>query len=682
MPLAVVLPIVVYAYAVQAVVVSRTESRERELAMHDVDSLVHRLKRAERSVAVTCRDYAHWDETYEQVLCQDNTWLNANFGEGLGSSAYDFDIGLLQSGSGKIVWSKGIDSRLLSGIKRYGLLKKCMGGLADSGLAVLDQQAYMIACIGVRRADSTGKPRGMVLVGRRIDNGYLAEIAPDTRSKLALCQYNGQAATMRNLGTLNRLPPVLSKIMIERFQLRQPIVEKSTDGKNSYGMLPVRAIDGRKLGVIAIVTSRAGVLAILRTIRHFSFFLMALCAVIGIAGVSYSKNRTLALRANRDQLTGLYNHGYLQDYLKHQMQIAGRYSRSLAVIMIDIDHFKYVNDIHGHSAGDQVLKAIAELTVNVVRTTDIVARYGGEEFVVVMPESDILHAISGAERLRKAVSEMVVRTRCRDKCGDHTDLSLTISAGVAAFPSDGCSSSELLLAADTALADAKRTRNTVRAFEDVLKTCKADPKRLPVLDGFLRDSSLSAVKPLVTAIDTRDPGSVRHSEKTAEYAVAIGREIGLVTQELALTCKAALLHDVGMIGVPDHLITKVGSLNEEEMTIVKRHSKLGHEIIMQSPQLAQTAEMVLHHHERYDGQGYPDGLIGEDIPLISRIVAVADSLDAMTSPRSYKEALSIEEALKEIRSESGKQFDPMLVQAAECVMLRLIQQRDSGQIAA
>jgi HD-GYP domain-containing protein (c-di-GMP phosphodiesterase class II) len=257
-----------------------------------------------------------------------------------------------------------------------------------------------------------------------------------------------------------------------------------------------------------------------------------------------------------------------------------------------------------------------------------------------------------------------------------------VSVGVASYPEDGVAAADLIQAADAALMEAKRARNAVYAFRDILSNSESNPKRIAALDGFLRDSSISTIRPLVAAIDTRNPGSVRHSEKAAEFAVAIGREMDLTTQELALACKAALLHDVGMVGVPDHLLAKSDPLNDEETSIIRRHCRLGADIILQSPQLAGVAEIVLRHHERWDGTGYPGALVGDEIPIIARVMAVASALDAMTSPRSYKEPMSLQQALQEMRAQSGKQFDPQVVEAAARVVRAVLDQQEDEKAAA
>jgi diguanylate cyclase (GGDEF)-like protein len=446
---------------------------------------------------------------------------------------------------------------------------------------------------------------------------------------------------------------------------RCTVVDVSEDGMRYYAALPLFDRNRAPVGALVVISSRASLVRTLGAIKQMSFTLMTVCVLVGLAGVSYLRVRELAVRARRDELTGLHNHGHLQQFLGNQVRLAQRYDRPLTVMMLDIDHFKVFNDSHGHAAGDRILQHVASVMMHATRDTDMVARYGGEEFVVVMPETHPAQAVAGAQRTRTAVEKS--RVRARDASQGHAEaveLGVTVSIGVASYPQDGRTAAELLCAADEALAAAKMTRNTVVAYEDVIPRSIDSTLQHARLDGFLRDSTVSSIRPLIAAIDMRDANTASHSEKTAEYATAIGRILDFTTQQLALTCKAALLHDVGMIAVPDHLLVKTTPLTPKEIEAIRNHVDLGTRTLMQSPLLAPVAEIVRSHHERFDGSGYPDGLVGDRIPLIARVIAVADALDALTSNRSYRPAMQFSAAAEVIGRESGKQFDPVVVEAA------------------
>jgi len=666
------LPIVAYAYLVQTVVTDRSEAHEREIATREVQSLACRLKRAAQADGAVCRDYAHWDDFYNQMPRPSKDWLEANVVSGIGVT-FGLDLVLIQDASGATIWQKGTSAAVLQDITRYGVFQECLRNKDASGVVLLDRRAYIAAAVPIRRSDHTGRSRGMIIVARAIGGTLLGDLAADSEHKLTLYQISGEMAGARNLGPIKALPPSVAEMIGKGVLVSRNTVESSSDGTTSYGLAPLTDIRGKHVAVLMDVTSRASLVENLRAIRQMSWFLMAMCGVLGLAGMSYFRNRALALRAHRDELTGLYNHGYLQEKLKEQLEVAQRYKRPFALMMADIDHFKLVNDIHGHAAGDQVLKALSEVVVETVRGTDLVARYGGEEFVVVLRETDLHHALMGAERLRASIQKRSIRARVvQDGQMSFVNLNFTISIGVAVFPEDGAEPRDILMAADAALTEAKRTRNAVRAYHEITQDDDRGSKRLPVLDSFLRDRSMSTVRSMVAAIDVRDPDCAHHSEKVAEYAVAIGRDLQFSTQDLALTCNAALLHDVGKIGIPDHILTKTGGLTEDEMVVVRRHSKAGADILAESPVLAPMSEIVLCHHERFDGSGYPGGLTDDAIPTIARVIGIADALDAMTSSRSYRQPRSFEEARNELIQQSGVLFDPKIVDAAVRVISHLI----------
>lgn len=680
MPLVAMLPVALYAYVTQIVVTAKTEAREREVCTSSLRAMQGRLAKTQKRDAATCCDYAYWDDIYEQVERPTREWVEVNLDSGIGYS-FGFAAAVVQHASGKVIWQSGMNPDKLAALGRYHLLRKCMERQVSSGFVVLGGEVYSCTAAPIRLAGGKGTPRGMVFVGRLVDRSVLADLASGLGSGTAFRGTDGRATFAPGPARTPGLEDSLTEITGPGLA-RQPTVEISRDRQWSYGILPVSDIQGRPIGLLADISSRAGVLDGLRAIRRMALFLMLLCGVVAIAGSSYLKNRALALRANRDELTGLYNHGYVQDRLRDLIELARRYEHPTSLLMVDIDHFKFVNDSHGHANGDRVLKAVADLLVETFRTTDVVARYGGEEFVVVLPETDLEEAQAVAERLRQIAQAHTVRSRSAKASEGSTGISFTLSVGVATFPDDATGSAELVMAADAALLEAKRTRNCVFAYRHILRDQGAEQHRLANLDSFLRDSSLSTIRPLVSAIDSRKPGSANHLDKTAEYAVAMARELGLSTQQLALVCKAALLHDLGEIGVPDYLLTKTGRLSGEETEQIRSHCAIGAQILSQSPSLAPAAELVLCHHERYDGTGYPNGLKGNDIPFISRIISVADSIDAMTSPRPYQETRSLYDALAEIESLSGSQFDPRVVEVAVRVLRRALDAQEHGKAAA
>jgi len=352
-------------------------------------------------------------------------------------------------------------------------------------------------------------------------------------------------------------------------------------------------------------------------------------------------------RGRVDELTGLFNRRHFEERLKEEVGRHARYASEFSLLMLDLDSFKAYNDMYGHPSGDQLLRRIGAIVRNSIRDSDQAFRYGGDEIVVILPQTSMDDARVVAERIRESVvAEM-----------EASQLGVTCSIGLASYPSDGVMSGELLDTADTALYYAKNTGGNRTYLSSRILT---DPTPAVAIDA--RKSGLSAVYALSAAVDARDHYTYGHSRRVNTYGVALAEAIGLSPDEVSRVSTAALLHDIGKIGVPDRILNKKGKLDDEEWKAIKSHPRLGANIVGNVPSLASCMSGILYHHERWDGAGYPEGLSGEVIPLVSRILAVADAFAAMTSARPYREALEEDQVLERLRQEAGKQFDPHLVE--------------------
>lgn len=383
-------------------------------------------------------------------------------------------------------------------------------------------------------------------------------------------------------------------------------------------------------------------------------------------------------QATTDGLTGLFNHRTGQEKLADQLRLAERYQRNLAVVMIDVDHFKAINDTHGHPAGDTVLRTVARLIKSSCRDVDIPVRYGGEEFLLILPEVSQEGAVVVSERIRRCIEREVIAH------GD-TDISVTASFGVAAYPDDARSNQALLDFADRALYMSKRLgRNQVHTAADLshldasFPPAPSDEAEISVQPAGEAGSGeggqesvassevmvpevVEMVKGLASALYSRSDYDKQHHLETARFAELLARVMGLSSQQVEQIRVASLLHDVGVLSIPEHIINKPGLVTEDEMKVIAQHPELGAQLLRPIRSLKEICEIVEHHHECWDGSGYPHGLKGEEIPLPARIVAIVDAYHAMISDRPYRSAMSPEQAKLALKNGAGSQWDPLLV---------------------
>jgi len=359
-------------------------------------------------------------------------------------------------------------------------------------------------------------------------------------------------------------------------------------------------------------------------------------------------------KANTDSVTGLSNHRYFQERLAVEFSRAVRYSSNLSLLMIDIDHFKLFNDMNGHPAGDHALREIAAIISEQVRDMDVAARYGGEEFAIILPETSAAQAEILGERIRETVDGRVFEQTNSQCCR------LTLSIGVGEFPSHCSDRASLLRAADGALYQAKmRGRNTVVTFDgESGGDPKPDPHKLYVL---LHATDLTTVEALGAAIDAKHGHPSGHSVAIARLAGELGARLGMAEEERTSLYVASLLRDVGQIAIPDSVLEKSDRLSADEMKLVEKHPGLGHAIVQKSPYMAAMLPAILHHHEHFNGAGYPEGLAGDRIPLAARVIAVADAYQSMIVDRPYRGKLEPAAAQSELERLAGTQFDPEVV---------------------
>ncbi len=356
-------------------------------------------------------------------------------------------------------------------------------------------------------------------------------------------------------------------------------------------------------------------------------------------------------RADHDPLTGLLNHRAFHKRLKEELNeeeagIASAPGTSGAVLLVDLENFKFFNDAYGHLAGDDVLRRISRTFEAVCRPSDVLGRFGGDEFALLLPGASPEDAQAMAEKLRDAAGRAGYQPP-----GYQTTIPFTLSVGMASFPDDGLSPAALLEAADARLRVAKSGG-------------EADSHALIVRDSLARTvGGFTMLDALVTAVDNKDRYTRRHSEDVMHLCRQIAVALGLEAPAQRTLEVAALLHDVGKIGVPDAILRKPGRLTDDDYEAIKQHPLMGSVIVGAVPGFEDTLDAVRHHHERWDGQGYPFGLVGEEAPLPARIMAVADAYSAMTTDRPYRKGMEPARALAILENGAGTQWDPVCVRA-------------------
>ncbi len=393
------------------------------------------------------------------------------------------------------------------------------------------------------------------------------------------------------------------------------------------------------------------------TNHYFESDLVLICAffIISWAVGSYARTEkehisSLKNLANLDGLTGLFNHRFFYDALANEIAESRQNGASLTMLFIDIDNFKSYNDLYGHQTGDEVLKRIAEIMTEHVRHNDIVSRYGGEEFSILLPDTGEETGMKVAERLRTSIEAYHFHGQESIPGGN-----LTVSIGISTFPSKAKTGDELIKGADDACYRAKFLhKNRVEEYYSILDEIQRD------IEESDREI-VASIKTLIAVINAKDKYTYRHVERVVYYCNLLAEALHLGDQEKKVFVYAAYLHDIGKINIPESILMKTEKQTNEEWETLKKHPQIAVEILKNVKTLQDSVPIILQHHERFDGTGYPNKLKGQEINFFARLLTVIDSFDAMTSLRPYQPRKPYEQAFEELHRCSGTQFDPEAV---------------------
>lgn len=361
-----------------------------------------------------------------------------------------------------------------------------------------------------------------------------------------------------------------------------------------------------------------------------------------------------------DRLTGIDSRQAIMSALSAEVDRASRYLRPLTVAFIDIDHLSRINESNGHRVGDFVLRAVAQTLRTNIRGTDSVGRYGGEEFLLIFTETAVDDGAALADKLRQEIERQRYDI-------DGKSLSVRVSVGIAGGQGQGLRADTLVRDADAAMYSAKSLgRNQTYVFAEpeddagVLRApiSPAGRARAEQIGLAARETVLSSLAAVISDM----PGDRgRPSPVAVAVATSMAIALELPEPEIDRIRVATLLRDIGKVAVPTEILTKSTALTSSEWRAIVQHPRIAQVILEQATALREAVPLILHHHERFAGHGYPFGLRGDEIPLGARIVAIADAYDSMTSDRPYKRAIGHEAAIRELRRHAGTQFDPALV---------------------
>ena len=415
---------------------------------------------------------------------------------------------------------------------------------------------------------------------------------------------------------------------------------------------PKDAVEFIKTGCDFVTTAEVKTISLVRAVKN-----------------AIEKNRLareLSEASIKDDMTGLYNQRFLIETLSREVQKANRYHYPLTLLYIGLDGMRRINTHFGPKAGDRLITDFGLIVGNSVRCVDAVGRFFGDEFLAILPETNERNSLKVCDRISRAMKNFAFANA-------EPNLEVSASIGIASLSAETRTMQELLDASRLALAGAKkRGSGSVCTFEEAKLINEPSRKNEELITQIkntifnLSENSKKHHQIEILKIFSTNPAyqkMLTHAEHVALYSEKIGEELGLDKDDLVSLKTSAILHDIGKIAIDDRIIFKNGPLSGTEYAIVRQHPVLAAQMLSESLFLKKEINAILHHHENFDGTGYPDHMQASSIPLQSRIIALAEGWDTMITSQPYRDALALDQALLEIRNNAGKQFDPEVVEA-------------------
>lgn len=659
------------------------------------------IKAKSSEIVTIAKDYAIWDDAYNKISAKDTGWFKETV-TGWIPGNFGVDLIVVANTKKEIIDQYGIENgnygNLLSDDTVDNVLRGKITGEKEpennklSGFITYNGELYIIGLSPIMKNYYKGSTRGIIILGKKITPELLDGIQKTYGYTMLFSNGNKIIAPNSESKEKNKF--------YSFYLLGRQKVVRINDSLN-MSSLPLKDISGNNLGYQFIIEPRAEFLSTLNILSKNAYLVLFFSILITILlnikikriivmpinnleeqisvmgensvldyldikgpkeivslATAFNKmaerilahkkeNESLKNLSIKDGLTNLYNHRYFFEYFNCKLTEG---VKNFSILFCDIDHFKIVNDVNGHLAGDVILTEIAKIIEEVVVKKGMAFRYGGEEFIVLIENSLPNEAFDIAEVIRRRVAKSRFLL-------DHSGyLPVTISIGISSYPINALDVENLVEKADSAMYFAKQNgRNQCQMYDPSIDELKINKV-------IQQEVLLESVYTLVAAIDAKDTYTERHSKMVTKYALGLAGKLKMSEEDINILRIGCLLHDCGKIGIPDDIIHKTTPLTHEEIEVIKNHPTLGSNMVKYIIKTKEIISCIRFHHERWDGKGYPEGLSGNEIPIYARIACIADSYHAMISDRPYRRAMSRAEAFLELRKCKEKQFETELVE--------------------